>query len=306
MSDKTTEAQNIYVSAHGILKSTDYQFVFCSDGILRYTDHKFVNYKLDEIKYGSTIYVPSLTIPHLKKILDTLPNAIILVSGDGDESVPFDLFSSELEFLSFIENPKIIHWFAQNGVIRHPKFSQIPVGIDYHTMSRGITPWGPQLSPVLQEEILIKTQNESSLIHKRIVKAYANFHFQMWTRYGQDRTRAKELIPGDLVDYETRHVDRETTWRNQSHYAFVISPYGNGMDCCRTWEALCLGCIPIVKSSPLDSLYENLPVYIVNDWNDVTEENLKRVLNEFSHYKFDLNRLTLKYWMDKIKSKKIS
>jgi len=44
----------------------------------------------------------------------------------------------------------------------------------------------------------------------------------------------------------------------------------------------------------------------VNDWSDVTEENLRKVLNEFSQRKFDLNRLTLKYWMDKINSKKIS
>ncbi len=305
MSDNATEVENTYVSAHGILKSTDYQLVFCADGFLRYTDYQFLNCNLQNFKYGSTIYVPSLTVPHLKKILDALPNPIILVTGDGDESAPFDLFSSELEFLSFIENPKIIHWFAQNGLIRHPKFSQIPVGLDYHTMARSSTPWGPQLSPALQEKILIKTQNESGLIHNRIIKAHANFHFQMWTRYSQDRVRAIELIPSHLVDYEPRRVDRETTWKNQSQYAFVISPHGNGLDCCRTWEALCLGCIPIVKTSPLDPLYEGLPVYIVNDWSDVTEENLRRVLKDFSQRKFDLSRLTLKYWMDKINSKKI-
>jgi len=118
--------------------------------------------------------------------------------------------------------------------------------------------------------------------------------------------RAKELIPSDLVDYETCRVDRETTWKNQSQYAFVISPHGNGLDCHRTWEALCLGCIPILRTSPLNALYDELPVYIVQDWSDVTEENLRRILNEFSQRKFDLNRLTLKYWMDKINSKKIS
>ncbi|MEI6121357.1 MAG: hypothetical protein WCP90_02450 [Opitutae bacterium] len=173
-------------------------------------------------------------------------------------------------------------------------------------MSQGDSHWGSKISPTSQEELLQSIQQTATPLPQRILKAHANFHFLMTTKYGADRVRAKELIPSDLVDYETRRVNRETTWRNQSQYAFVISPHGNGLDCHRTWEALCLGCIPIVRTSPLDTLFADLPVYIVNDWSDVTEENLRRILNEFSQRKFDLNRLTLKYWIDKINAKKIS
>ena len=54
---------------------------------------------------------------------------------------------------------------------------------------------------------------------------------------------------------------------------FVISPHGNGLDAHSTWEALMCGCIPIVPSSPLNKIYKNLPVWIVEDWNEITEES---------------------------------
>jgi hypothetical protein len=50
---------------------------------------------------------------------------------------------------------------------------------------------------------------------------------------------------------------------------FVISPPGNGPDCHRTWEALYLGAIPIVisKSWPFNHL--ELPVVIIDSWDQL-------------------------------------
>ena len=80
----------------------------------------------------------------------------------------------------------------------------------------------------------------------------------------------------------------------------MISPHGNGLDCHRTWEALCLNCIPIVKTSPLDNLYIDLPVLIVNEWNDISMELLEKTANDFKDKTFNYDKLTLQYWMDKI------
>ena len=54
---------------------------------------------------------------------------------------------------------------------------------------------------------------------------------------------------------------------------FVISPDGNGLDTHATWEALLAGCIPIVPKSPLDPLFEVLPVWLIESWSDVTDAN---------------------------------
>lgn len=81
-----------------------------------------------------------------------------------------------------------------------------------------------------------------------------------------------------------------------STYAFVISPWGNGLDCHRTWEVLCLGSIPVVKTSGLDRLFDDLPVWIINDWNEVTHENMVKKIEEFKSKTFNYEKLTLAYW----------
>ena len=96
-------------------------------------------------------------------------------------------------------------------------------------------------------------------------------------------------------------IERYQSWMKQIGYAFVASPHGNGLDCHRTWEALCLGCIPIVKTSPLDDLYEGLPVLIVGEWRDICENLLLETIENFKNIDFNYEKLTLNYWMDKIK-----
>lgn len=297
-----SESNCYFVSSRGILKSSD---IHSSKPVSSITS--LINYQWKNLTPGSVVYVCTDALRDFLDVLDKISCPIILVTGDSDLDVPVQVFASHDDFLAFIDNPKIMHWFSQNLVLSHPKLSPIPIGIYYHAMPIGDSGWEqPKDSPIEQEKLLISILQSSLPFSKRLIKAHANFHFLMTTKYGADRVRAKQLIAPDLVDYESQRVDRETTWRNQSKYAFVISPHGNGLDCHRTWEALCLGCIPIVRTSPLDTLYEGLPVYIVQDWSDVTEENLRKVLVDFSNRKFDLNRLTLKYWMDKINSKKIS
>jgi len=301
MTSEASEVDCLYVSSRGILKSTNIHSrtpVSSVTGLL--------DYSLSNFKAGDTLYVCTSALGAFAREIKDCPHPFVLVTGDADESAPIDIFASERDFLNFIENPKIIHWFGQNGVVEHPKFSQIPIGLDYHTMSKFTTNWGPKITPIEQENLILKIKTEAPALSKKMVKAHANFHFLTRTKFGADRLRAIDLIPSNLVDYEPQHVNRETTWKNQSKYAFVVSPHGNGLDCHRTWEALCLGCIPIVRTSPLDGLYKDLPVFIVQDWSDVTQSNLERVLDDFSKRKFDFNRLTLKYWMNKINSKKIS
>ena len=96
---------------------------------------------------------------------------------------------------------------------------------------------------------------------------------QVW---GDDRAAVQRALMGNPdVQFQTRKVRRIELWREKTRYAFVVSPHGNGLDCHRTWESLVLGNIVIVKRSSLDPLYEGLPVVIVDDWRQITSENLK-------------------------------
>ena len=278
-----------YVSSRGILKSCDYH----SDKPIS-SVKRMVFYPTFVYKEKPVIYVCGSALPHFRTMMPQFP--FILVTGDCDETMPDDVMN---DFEIFISNPNLLHWFSQNMTMTHPKVTRIPIGLDYHTMATRDV-WGPITSEENQERLLKTIRNKG--LGKRKLMCYANFHFQMNTKHGYDRKDALS-VPAHLVYYEPNHVPRLKTWMNQIQYAFVISPHGGGYDCHRLWEALILGCIPIVKTSPIDPLYEELPVLIVKEWTDVTEELLKKTIDDFENVVFDIEKLKLDYWMNKIKTK---
>jgi hypothetical protein len=292
----TEENNCIIISSRGILKSCDIHSSNMISSI-----RQLIGYDFSKLKDNMTLYICSSAIPHFVSIFNTIKCKIILVTGDCDESTPTDLFVSHKNFIEFIENDKIIHWYSQNCVGTHPKLSQIPIGLDYHTMASRDHEWGSKISPKDQEYLLESIKMKSKPFYERHVKCYSNFHFLINTKFGYDRKDAINMIPKDLVYYEPNKVKRLVSHMTQSKYAFVISPHGNGLDCHRTWEALCLGCIPIIKTSPLDPLFVDLPVLIVKEWSDVNELLLQNTIVEFKNKQFCYDKLTLKYWMDKIK-----
>jgi hypothetical protein len=56
---------------------------------------------------------------------------------------------------------------------------------------------------------------------------------------------------------------------------YVLSPQGAGIDCHRIYEAIYLGAIPILLTSPLDYFYADLPVVVVGEWGAVTKAFLE-------------------------------
>lgn len=91
-----------------------------------------------------------------------------------------------------------------------------------------------------------------------------------------------------------------------SHYAFVASPPGNGLDTHRTWESMYLGCVPIVKKSHMVEHFESLglPIWIVDSYkeiNEISEEQLRENYKELMT-RFDSEALWSSYWIKKIRS----
>jgi hypothetical protein len=248
----------------------------------------------------------------VKRVLPIITVPFKLLTNNSDYTLPKDfIYESEM----ILQSPLLIHWFAQNCILDHPKLTRVPIGLDYHSLH--IPPpklkfgiqiqqmhpfgWGPRRPAVLQERELLLIRSTSKSFWERETKGYANFHFAMSMGYGKtDRPDALNNIPKDLVFYEPTKVTRDICWKNMVNYAFIVSPHGNGLDCHRTWEALALGCIPIVKSSGIDPLFDELPVWIVQNWNEVTLENMKQKVDEFKNKTFNYEKLTLAYWKSKI------
>jgi hypothetical protein len=262
----------------------------------------------------SILHVCPQALPDfVKKVLPTIQVPFKLITNNSDCTIPDD-FQAEADQL--LNHPLLEKWFAQNCIQTHPKLIRIPIGLDYHslrpptlqkvqlwqkpsprTQAEHKHMWGNKKHAIDQERELLYFKNSAKPFWEREPKAYANFQFMMWTRYGKiDRKDALEKVSKDLIFYEPFKVTRDVCWKRMILHAFVISPHGNGLDCHRTWEALCLGCIPIVKTSGLDPLFDDLPVWIVQDWTDVTLENMKQIMETFRKRSFKYEKLTLAYW----------
>ena len=84
----------------------------------------------------------------------------------------------------------------------------------------------------------------------------------------------------------------------------VLSPQGNGLDTHRTWEALYLGRVAVVKASAMDAIFEGLPVIVLESWDDLSRERLDReyrnVVNRMALNKYDHRQLWLSYYARQI------
>jgi len=195
------------------------------------------------------------------------------------------------------------------------KLRQFPIGMDYHTISSN--PWHRWASestdtaraatttatadtadtavashtPLGQECILIREIRDTMKpFHQRKIRIYSNV--MLCPDRFNDRVSAIREIPAELISQQTTFIPRTQTWRNMTEFAFVLSPFGNGMDCHRTWEALLCGCIPIVRSSVFNELFEGLPVLIVEKWSDIS---LQLLVTTLAHFKDKHDKNELKY-----------
>lgn len=249
----------------------------------------------DNIKNGTKLYIGLNYLQYfIDNYLNKLKSSIILISGHGD-SEPIK---------SLIDDNRIIHWFSQNANFKHPKMTLIPIGLDYHTLATlNYTLWGEMKSPLEQETFLLNIKNNVN-VEKKLL-CYCNFKYTINNRkYGYDRINALNQIPNNLIFHEEKEQLRNISWINQSNYIFTISPHGNGLDCHRTYEAIALGCIPIVKSGHLDELFIDLPVLIIKEWSDITLELLQKISEEYKLKNWNMEKITLKYWNNLINNKK--
>lgn len=252
-----------------------------------------------EIPAGSVVYVVASQLEAFtREVLPGLKDRFVLVTGDTDGTIPGPLFKRRKVRDRLLENDLIGHWFGQNLGLQHPKVTQIPIGLDYHTLQgegwkgprHGM---GPNRTAAEQEQELLEVVRSAPLLDERPVRAYANFMFSL----NRDRKKALQAIRNKpFAEFQEASLPRKETWCRQAACSFVMSPMGNGVDCHRTWEALALGCIPIVRKSILADLFDGLPVWEVDAWSDVTEDMLTAFKEKAVSGVFSLDKIQLAYW----------
>ncbi|WP_171026137.1 hypothetical protein [Mesorhizobium comanense] len=205
--------------------------------------------------------------------LPTINAPFILLTTDGDASVPSDLSKDTVERL--LASPYLVAWYSQNCDGSHPRIKPFPIGLDLHTPRSLTTP----AALVAQLEILRERQGNAD---RRPPRIFCDFSVSKGSRQRRELLDALDACPH--VDFLQKRVSQREIWELYSQYPLVLSTVGNGLDCHRTWELLYLGCIVVTRTSPLDPLYEGLPVIIVDDWHEARDpEAPARWIRQVAH-----------------------
>ena len=247
--------------------------------------------------YGS-IYVCTTALPGFAgHVVDQITTPFVLVSGDSDVPVSEAVLGSPT-LDRILNHPHLQAWFAQNLAHAHPKLHHLPIGLDYHTAFERPGLFGlSSVSPIAQEHQLLDTLAGSPEFNHRYMVAYCNWHFELERG---DRTACRREAESGVCFFEPNRVPRIATWIRQAECMYVLSPEGAGMDCHRTWEALLLGCVPVMRRNLLAPLFERLPVLMVDAWSDVTRDRLMSYLQHLQTARFDFSSLFQAYWVARI------
>ena len=210
------------------------------------------NPKASDIKDKSIVFVFIDLLPFFaEKILPDVMASFILITHKGDINI-----TKDFEYVA--DNPKIIHWFAQNCDFEHPKITPLPIGLENQALHNvGNTADFKKLPK--------KRRNYVS----KIVVAL-NLSTNPDKRYPCYRAFWKKPNAVFINNITSSSIYRKTILQ----YMFIASPEGNGIDCHRTWEAIYLGLVPIVDDNYLNRFFVSLglPIICTNDWNKFAQK----------------------------------
>ena len=185
------------------------------------------------------------------------------------------------EYRKFLDHPRVISWYAQNANIEHPKLRSIPLGLANKRWEHGDV---DEFESVLQ----------ASIGREHLV--YMNFNIQTSP---DERSEVFDMFSKkDFV-----HSAPERPFRDYLHdlrgSKFSLSPQGRGVDCHRVWESILMGTIPIVKNCRNISFYKDMPILIVDKWDDVSKDFLNEEYAKISKSCTN-SKLFLDYWIDEL------
>ena len=227
---------------------------------------------------GDIMYISNFRIDHFfSKIHPHIRAPYILISHEGWHSVPG-------AFGKYLDDPKLIAWFAKNVDRTHPKLFPLPIGIPNKQYIGGNL-------TIIQNTI----RNAKPTTQRRNDKLiYLNLTI------GSNRQAAVKALKNKPFTFYQERVPFAQYMNQLSQFKFVASPNGLGVDCHRTWEAMLVGTIPIVTRSSICKMFDDLPVLIIDSWDQVTREFLEEKFEEITSKSYNLKKLYADYWFDQI------
>jgi len=234
---------------------------------------------IDQIEDLSTIFVGTHFLEvFFQTVHGEIKGRYILVTHNSDEAVPGN-------FAKYLDDEKMIAWFGQNveGTL-HPKLFPIPIGLENR-----YCPNGEDFSLLAAMREQYKSAERSNLL-------YMNFT----PRYRSDRDHVFQIFMNAHFCKISSFIPYVEYLKDLGTSKFVLSPRGNGLDCLRTWESLYMGAIPVVKKTVCDEMYADLPVLLVDSWEEISVDFLQKSLDLMSQKNYDFSKLNISHWIELI------
>lgn len=234
------------------------------------TFRSYCNHVLDEastfnpsvVRNGEIVFVsPNFIDRFFNHYESKITARFVMVTHNADERMPG-------RYRYYLDDPKLIAWFGVNTDFPlHKKLYSIPIGFANRYWSfKGPRHGNPDVyQQAVQDNFFWANKRDDKLVYVNFAKG---------TNPGA-RNAAYDHLSTQNFTYLASVKPHLDYLKEMATFRFVASPLGNGIDCHRTWEALAVGCIPIVQASSINEIYEGLPVVIIDDWSQVTHEFLE-------------------------------
>lgn len=293
--------RHVFSSIEGVVVNHPGEYPFPTDlTFRRYSTHsidKMTEYfDPDWVSKGDTIYLSDWYIPWFTKYIHPkIRHPYILVSSDSDSWHPHEGREDYTEkegwpppleaTRTLLYDSKVAAWFCKNMVLsRHPKITQIPIG-------PSIIYWHHHFPPVLSDLLELAKNPDREKEHFLYISFYLSNN--------PVRAQLMDLFKDKPYVY-TKLLPREEYLQTLSKSKFTLAPPGIGPDTVRFWEAIYVGCIPVLKHFELDDLYADLPALFVHNWEDITEDFLKEKYAEIHSKTYNKEKAYFDYWHAKM------
>eukprot|EP00668_Euglena_longa_P034261 GGOE01044035.1.p1 GENE.GGOE01044035.1~~GGOE01044035.1.p1 ORF type:complete len:439 (+),score=98.20 GGOE01044035.1:44-1360(+) len=244
----------------------------------------------------SLVYVDTKDLPILKEALSRLRVHIFLLTHGRDLPI-------NAQYSALLRSRWVLKWFALNKEMLHPKLIPIPLGLKPSKV--------PTILQFHQRAEVTAIQPTQMLLYK--VRQFGRDWCDRWWPntplkrncyiYADRRMAAHRAMLSSGFKFgrfsaatNTTHMDLPDFYRDTLRYRFVLSPSGQGWDTYRTWETLALGRFVVLLRSPLDPLFADLPVVLVDRWEEVTPVLLEDRWRKMAEAKYERDQLLVHWW----------
>ena len=180
----------------------------CGDEFKALCDFSFDEEGIRENKNKNQIFKEPLVFiktDYIFNVIDRVADKPIrIITHNSDLSI-------DEKYIPLLDSKNIIHWYAQNISINHPKLSSIPIGVANPKWIHG------------DKQALYDCINKNN---KKTNLVYANFTVNTNQK---ERSLCLESIKRNGIDFTTG-LSFEDYLDDLSRSMFAISPNGNGID----------------------------------------------------------------------------